>query len=190
MAAPLEIAVRFLDEFGFFSVVLPFIFVFAIVFAILEKTMILGKEKVKDEDKPRTSINAMVAFAVGLFVVAATNVVTIIRESLPMVVLVLVFIISFMLLVGSFIGTGEFSFAESSFWKYFLTILMFIAVIFIFLNAIKTEKGVSWLAYIWNYIVTNWTTGPVVSGLVFLAVIIAAIIFIVWPFKGGKPEGK
>ena len=104
MAAPLEIAVEFLDKFGFFSVVLPFIFVFALVFAILEKTMILGKEK---DEKPKTSIDAMVAFAVALFVVAATNVVAVIRESLPMVVLVLVFIISFMLLVGSFIGSGE-----------------------------------------------------------------------------------
>lgn len=188
MAAPLEIAVKFLDEFGFFSVVLPFIFVFAVVFAILEKTMILGQEGEKEKPKPKTSINAMVAFAVALFVVAATNVVNVIRESLPMVVLVLVFIISFMLLVGTFIGTGEFSFEEGKFWKYFLTIIMFIAVILIFMNAIKTETGVSWLAYVWNYIVTSWATGPVVSGLVFLVVIIAAIIFIVWPW--GKGEEK
>ncbi len=187
MASPLEIAVQFLDDFGFFSVVLPFIFVFAIVFAILEKTLILGKEvRGENKDAPRSSINAMVSFAVALFVVGATNIVSVIRESLPMVVLVLVAIISFMLLAGSFMA-GEFSFDDKPRWKIFLTILMFISVILIFMGVIKTSSGVSWLSFIWNYTLTNWATGPIVSGLVFLVVIVASIFFIVWPFA--KKEG-
>lgn len=188
MVSPLEMAIKFLDDFGFFNVVLPFIFVFAVVFAILEKTLILGKEKIGENEKPRTSINAMVSFAVALFVVAATNIVGIIRESLPMVVLVLVVIISFMLLVGSFMGSGEFSFKDKPFWKYFLTAIMFIAIILIFMNAIKTESGVSWLKYTYSYVIQNWATGPIVSGLVFLIVIIAAIYFIVGPREPKPPE--
>lgn len=189
MAAPLEIALKFLEDFGFFSVVLPFIFVFSVVFAILEKTMILGSES--DKKKPKTSINAMVAFSIALFVVAATNVVQVIRESLPMVVLVLVVIISFMLLAGSFMKSGEFSFEDNKSWKIFLTVLMFISIILIFLNAIKTESGISWLKYILDYVVENWATGPVVSGLIFLIVIVASIYFIVWPIKStGKKEGE
>lgn len=185
MASPLEIAVQFLDDFGFFNVVLPFIFVFAIVFAILEKTLILGKEvRGENKDAPRSSINAMVSFAVALFVVGATNVVAVIKESLPMVVLVLVAIISFMLLAGSFMA-GEFNFEDKPRWKAFLLILMFIAVILIFMGVIKTSSGVSWLSFVWNYTLTNWATGPIVSGLVFLIVIVASIFFIVWPFTSG-----
>jgi len=180
---PLGIALQFLEDFGLFSVVLPFIFVFAIVFAILEKTMILGSEGKKDDPKPKASIDAMVSFVVALFVVAATNIVGIIRESLPMVVLVLIVIISFMLLAGSFMGSGEFSFKDSKFWKIVLTVIMFISVILIFLNAIKTENGVSWLKYAWMYMTQNWATGPIVSGLVFLVVIVAAIYFIVGPHE-------
>ena len=176
---PLGIALQFLEDFGLFSVVLPFIFVFAIVFAILEKTMVLGSEGKKDDPKPKASIDAMVSFVIALFVVAATNVVGIIRESLPMVVLVLVVIISFMLLAGSFMGSGEFSFRQSKFWKIFLTVIMFFSVILIFLNAIKTENGISWLKYAWVYMTQNWATGPIVSGLVFLVVIVGAIYFIV-----------
>lgn len=176
---PLGIALQFLEDFGLFSVVLPFIFVFAIVFAILEKTMVLGSEGKKDDPKPKASIDAMVSFVIALFVVAATNVVGIIRESLPMVVLVLVVIISFMLLAGSFMGSGEFSFRQSKFWKIFLTVIMFFSVILIFLNAIKTENGISWLKYAWMYMTQNWATGPIVSGLVFLVVIVGAIYFIV-----------
>ncbi len=187
MAAPLEIAVKFLDEFGFFSVVLPFIFVFSVVFAILEKTKILGSEGEKGKEKPKTSINAMVAFSVALFVVAATAVVQVIRESLPMIILVLIVIISFMLLAGSFMKSGEFSFEQNKYWKGFLTVLMFIAVILIFMNTIKTKSGVSWLKYVLDYILKNWATGPVVSGIIFLVVIVASIYFIVWPTQG-KPE--
>jgi hypothetical protein len=188
---PLGIALQFLEDFGLFSVVLPFIFVFAIVFAILEKTMILGSEGKKDDPKPKASIDAMVSFVIALFVVAATNIVGIIRESLPMVVLVLIVIISFMLLAGSFMGSGEFSFSDekNKFWRILLTVIMFFSVILIFLNAIKTENGVSWLKYAWMYMTQNWATGPIVSGLVFLVVIVGAIYFIVGPHenKVGEP---
>lgn len=191
MASPLETAVAFLDAFGFFNVILPFIFVFAVMYAILEKTAILGKEKKGDKDVPRSSINAMVSFAVGLFVVGATNVVSVIRESLPMIVLVLIAIVCFLLLAGSFMEAGEFSFAKEEYrnWRIFLTILMFIAVILIFMGVIKTASGVSWLSFIWDYTLTNWATGPVVSGFIFLVVIVASIYFIVWPFGKKSEEG-
>jgi len=188
MVSPLELAIKFLDDFGFFNVVLPFIFVFAVVFAILEKTMILGKEGTGDSAKPRASINAMVSFSVALFVVAATIIVSAIRESLPMVVLVLIVIISFMMLAGSFMGSGEFSFKENKFWRIFLTVLMFVSVILIFMSVIKTDSGVSWLKYSYDYVTSNWATGPVVSGIVFLVIIVASIYFIVWPVKKeGEP---
>ena len=188
---PLGIALQFLEDFGFFNVVLPFIFVFAVVFAILEKTKILGSEGTGDNLKPKTSINAMVSFAVALFVVAATNIVQIIRESLPMVVLVLIVIISFMLLAGSFMGSGEFNFSDDKykFWRIFLTVTMFFSVILIFMSTIKTENGVSWLKYIYTYMMQNWATGPIVSGLVFLIVIVGAIYFIVGP-KNEQPQGE
>jgi hypothetical protein len=186
MVSPLEVAIKFLDDFGFFNVVLPFILVFAIVFAILEKTMILGSEGEKDKKKPRTSINSMVAFAVALFVVAATSVVSIIRESLPMIVLILIIVICFLLLAGSFMASEEFSFKDRPFWKVTLTAIMFIAVILVFMGVIKTASGESWLSYAWNYMLKTWATGPVISGIVFLIVIVASIYFIV----GLKPSGK
>jgi len=96
MASILTDALVFLESFGFFDVVLPFLLVFTLVFAILEKTKILGV----NDDTAKTAkknINAMVAFAIGLFVVLATQVVQVIKESLPLVALVLVIIISLLL---------------------------------------------------------------------------------------------
>ena len=122
MPSPLEIAVNFLKDFGFFDILLPFLLVFTIVFAILEKTMILGQEN----NKPKKNINAMVAFSIALFVVAASNIVAVLQQSLPMVTLVLIVIVSFMLLMGSFMGTGEFSFKDYKYTKYFLVFFLIV----------------------------------------------------------------
>ena len=63
-------------------------------------------------------------------------------------------------------------------------IIFFIAIIGIFLQAIKTD-GVSVLEIIFGYVVTNFG-GAVIGGLIMLVVIIAAI----WLVVRGKEEEK
>ena len=184
MASPLEIAINFLRDFGFFDVVLPFLLVFTIVFAILEKTMILGSEN----NKPKKNLNSMVAFAMALFVIAASNVVSILQQSLPLVTLVLIVILSFMLLMGSFMGSGEFSFKNYKYTKYFLVLFLIVSISLIFLNAIKSRSGSSVLDNILDYLKENWFTGPVFSGLVFLAIIVLVIIYVLDVFPGASGD--
>ena len=190
MASPLEIAVNFLKDFGFFDIVLPFLLVFTIVFAILEKTMILGKEKIGSEEKPKKNLNSMVAFAIALFVVAASNIVAVLQESLPMITLVLIILISLMLLVGSFVGNEEFSFKNDKFMKGFLVFLVIIGVAGIFMSAIKTDSGDSVLKVVIDYIKENWFTGPLFSGLVFLVIIVLVILYVLDAFPSFGSESK
>ncbi|MBS3171075.1 hypothetical protein J4449_00520 [Candidatus Woesearchaeota archaeon] len=182
MPSPLEIAVNFLKDFGFFDILLPFLLVFTIVFAILEKTMILGQEN----NKPKKNINAMVAFSIALFVVAASNIVAVLQQSLPMVTLVLIVIVSFMLLMGSFMGTGEFSFKDYKYTKYFLVFFLIVGISLIFLGAIESENGDSWLRVIWDYVQENWFTGPAFSGIIFLIIIVLVIIYVLDAFPGAE----
>ena len=91
MAAPLVEAMEFLKDFGFYDVVLPFLLIFTIVFAVLQKTEVLGQKK---------NIDSMVAFAIALFFVAAPKVVEAVQFSIPRVAMVLVVLMSLMLLVG------------------------------------------------------------------------------------------
>ena len=44
MASTLQNAIEFFKAFGLFDIVLPFLLVFTIIYAILEKTRILGHE--------------------------------------------------------------------------------------------------------------------------------------------------
>lgn len=187
MTSPLGIAIQFLEDFGFFDIILPFLLVFTLIYAILEKTKILGTEKVGDKEVPRRNINSMAAFATAMMVVAAGQVVDIMRHALPMIILVLVAIISFMMLAGSLMGSKEFSFEKETRWKVFLTITLFISVILIFLGVIKHKSGETWLSIIWEYIKVNWTSGPLISSVLFLGVILLVMWYVMKP-SGGKSE--
>src|SRR3989344_8350200 len=101
MASALGNAIEFLRNFGLFDVILPFLLVFTITFAILEKTKILGHDK---EKNPKKNLDAMVAFTIAFFVVAASNIVQAIQVSLPAISMVLLIVVVFMLLLGSIAG--------------------------------------------------------------------------------------
>ena len=92
-----------LERWGLTDVLLPFLLIFVIFFAILQKTKILGEGK--------KNLNVVVALVVGLLVVVphVTNrfppdadPVVIINEALPQVSLVLVAIIFLLILIGVF----------------------------------------------------------------------------------------
>ena len=174
MAAPLSNAIDFLRDFGFFDIVLPFLLTFALMFAILQKTKILGEKK---------ELDAMVAFVVGMLVTGTNKVVTIINDALPNIVVLVVGIIGFLILVGTFYKEGTFDFTTTH-TKYVagLSAALFLAIIAIFFNAIRTETGYTWLEVILKYVFENFT-GTVVTSIVFLIVVIGAIYFIVGDTK-------
>jgi len=187
MVTPLGKAIEFFREFGLFDVVLPFILVFTIVFAILEKTRILGTLKTKDGEIPNKNLNSMVAFVVGLLVVATANVVRTINESLPNVVMLIVASVSFLLMIGVFLKTEELDFAgKHGNWYKFFMVIMFIFVIGIFLNSIYDASGNSYLEIALFFLITEWSSA-VVTSVVFLAVIIGTILYIT---RSGSKEKK
>ena len=178
MVSPLESAINFFKEFGLFSVVLPFLLVFTIVFAILEKTKVLGTEGKKDEEHPKRQLNAMVAFVIGMLVVATNQIVTAINKALPNVVLLTISIICFLMLVGVFYKTGELDFAgKHSAWTKYLIIVVFIILVLIFANSIQKTENQSYLDFVLSYVIENFN-GTVVTSIIFLIVAIAAIIYV------------
>ncbi|MFH0752814.1 MAG: hypothetical protein V1914_04445 [archaeon] len=177
MPTALGSAIEFLEEFGFFDVILPFLLVFTIVFGILEKTRIFGVEKVGEKEYPKKGINSMIAFVIAFFVVAAREVVASIQVSIPQVVLVLLLLISFMLLVGVFMGDKQFNLEDKHKWVAFLMVVIFLLVIMIFINSF------GWLQPVIDYFMeSTYLLVP----LIFLIVIIIAVMYVV----GGKPKEK
>ena len=171
-------ALDFMKEFGIFDVILPFLLVFAVVFGILEKTKILGEEKIGKETYPRKNLNAIVAFVMAMLVVAATKIVGVINVALPKISLLIIVALSFLLMIGIFMKPDNTLYDKlNGKWLAFLMIVMFMAVILIFLSVIPANENQSWLGYAFDYTVEFWS-GTLVATIVLLAVVIWAILYI------------
>jgi len=159
-----------LADMGVLEVLLPFILVFTIVFAVLQKTKILGDEN----GKPRKNFNAVIALVMGLAVVIPhvigsypspeSDIVLIINNALPNVSIVLVAVIMMLLIMGVF--GGEVNIAGSSLagWAVLFAI---VATLVIFANAANWFVLPGWLDFLNN----SETQALVVVILVFALII-------------------
>lgn len=180
--------IDFFNKIGIYDVVLPFVLVFTIVFAILEKTRVFGTDEIEGVKYSKKNINSMVAFVVGFLVVASTKLVALINEAMANVAVLLLVSICFLLLIGSFYKEGEGVFLEGG-WKILFMIIMFIGVALIFLHAVRTEDGDSWLEWAWDWLVDNWSTNAAAS-IILVIVVIVVMLFVVYEKKpqGAKKE--
>ena len=162
--------ITFLDQIGIYDVVLPFLLVFTIIFAILEKTSIFGHETINGVSYTKKNLNSMVAFVIAFLVVASSRLVATINEALANVVLLLLLSISFLMLVGSFYKEGE-DVALTGKWRTFFMTAMFIGILVIFLHAIRTSDGESFLVWLWEYLSDYWTTNFVATIILLIFII-------------------
>lgn len=181
-------AISFFDKLGIYDVVLPFLLVFTIMFAILEKTSILGVVKAGGVEYSKKNLNAMVAFIVAFIVIASSKLVTAINESLGRIFLLLLVSISFLLLIGSFYHHEEKVLLEGG-WRKMFMVLMFIGVILIFMDSIKLDSGESWLEWLWTFLKGNWAANYTAS-IILIIVFILAILFITWERKPKESKKK
>ena len=190
MVSTLQGALDFFREFGLFDVVLPFLLVFAVIFAILEKTRILGADGPEGTAVPKHSLNSTVAFVVAMLVVATNKVVTAINTALPNVVLLVVFVIAFLMLAGMFYQEGKFDFAaQYTTSTKILVALLFVAILLIFADAVPYKNtGESWLEVFWDYIINNYSS-TVVGSIVMLIILVLSVLYVTGAFSG-RQQGQ
>jgi preprotein translocase subunit SecY len=182
--------IGFFERIGIYDVVLPFLLTFTLVFAIFEKSKVLGIEKGKEGEYTRKNLNAMAAFVVAFMVVASSKLVeTITRISSNVVVLILLGV-CYMLMVGTFWVPGKDEEKQpwmglTGGWKTTFSIIMFIGIVFIFLDAIRNDAGVSWLDQLLNYLGQFWTSTAVAA----IILIIFLIVFVAVMVREPKEEG-
>lgn len=181
MATALGNVVQFFESVGIYEVVLPFLLVFTIVYALFERTKVLGTEK---DGMPKKNLNAMVAFVTAFFVIASSQLVeTITKVSSNMVVLLLM-VVFLLLLISSFYTKEELEkggVADKT-QKTIFIIVVSLGIIFIFMDAIKTKTGVTWLDYAFDYMRNYWTS----TGVASILLIIFIIAFIMWVTREKK----
>ena len=181
MATPFREVIEFFDSIGLFDVVLPFLLVFTIIFAILEKTKVLGTEDIDGKKYTKKNLNAIASFVMAFLVVASSQLVEIITKVSANAVVVLFLSVLFLLLVGSFYKEGEPVFLEGG-WKVVFMIIVFVAILGIFLDAIKSPDGRTWLQRMLDF---TGTGGDELAGSIVLLALI--VLFIIYATKESAP---
>ena len=159
-----------LESWGLTDVLLPFLLIFTIIFAVLQKSKILGKDK--------KQFNVIIALVIALSVViphvtgsypADFDVVEIINLLLPQIALIGVILIMVLILLGIFAPA-------SATW---IAVAGAIIVFFLFLGTTNYLYGLEWLSDFFG------------EDVISLAVMILVFGIIIWfvtsePSKGEK----
>ena len=118
-----------LERIGFVDAVLPFLLIFTVMFAMLQKTKVLGDGK--------KNFNAIIAIIIGLLVViphvthrypADGDPVEILNNALPQVSLVIVAVIFLLILIGVFGQESVFLGLAAPGWVMFISIGIILAI--------------------------------------------------------------
>lgn len=172
----LEEFIRILDSWGLTDVMLPFLLIFVVIFALMAKTRILGEDKKK--------YNLVVALVIALLVVIPhvlnyypdeADVVEIMNQALPQVSLIAVAVIMLLILVGLFGGEAKWMGSSLSGW---IAIVAFITILIIF-------GGAAGWWYDWNWFYNFF-------GVETVAIIVMILVFaiIVWWVTRGEGKEK
>lgn len=179
---------EFFKELGVYDVVLPFILVFTIMFAILERTKVFGTEKgPKDTEYTKKNLNAMVSFVIAFMVVASSKLVETITKVSSEIVVLLLLVVFFLMLIASFRSHEELSkgkLLEEKVWRTGFMIVIAVCIVFIFLDAIVAEDGRTWLEVFWDWLSGFYTDAAVAA----IVLIIAVILFMYWVTKAPKSD--
>lgn len=168
-----------LTSWGVVEFLLPFLLVFVIVYATLQKTKILGEG--------RKNFNVVLAFLMGLAVIiphytgwyTTFDPVLVINRALPQVSIILVAIIMVLLIIGVFGNEVDIAGHPLSGW---VVIFAVVAVVVIFGGALNWFPLPYWL---------TWVLTPDMQALIIMILIFGIIIyFITKEPKEQKEERK
>tara|TARA_Y100000034_G_scaffold132739_1_gene196459 strand:- start:1195 stop:1758 length:564 start_codon:yes stop_codon:yes gene_type:complete len=134
----MENALQLIADFGFFNIVLPFIFVYALVYGVLIKVDIFDFSS--DQGK---NVTAIVSLASAFFVIAATDVVDLMLGVIPQATFMLVVILFGLMIFGMLgIGEGQLLGSDSMFGRFkWLAGLVLITVFMLMVDA-GTPNGI------------------------------------------------
>jgi hypothetical protein len=159
--ALIDTMIRYFQTYGVLDFILPFILVFTITYAVLQKAKILGADK--------KNFNVIIALVLGLLFVVphilgtyplGYDPVQVLNETLPSISLVAVAAVMLLLLLGIF-GTGVLAAA-----KPIIAIIAIIFVTYIFGASLNFWRGPYDIFYWWTTETTELLLIILVFGLI------------------------
>jgi hypothetical protein len=163
-----------LTSFFAVRVVYPFLLVFTLLFAVLQKSKILGDEK--------SQIDALVALSIALIVVAFSWSTNIIINLMPFLAVSLVILLVFMILFGFVASTNEDGLKMPPFVKWGITILIVLALVIAVLISTGQWDRVYYALFF------DYGENTLLSNIVLLVIVAGAIAAVVMPGMKKKKD--
>ncbi|HIH05526.1 TPA: hypothetical protein HA281_04285 [Candidatus Woesearchaeota archaeon] len=157
-----------LERAGFVDVVLPFLLIFTIMYAVFQKTHILGEKK--------KNFNAVVSLIIALLVVIPhvtrryppdSDPITILNNAIPQVSLIIVAVIFLLILIGVFGQEKVFLGLAAPGWVMFISIIIIVAI-FGGSAGWWDGKFEQWMIYYFGPDAIAWVVIILVFGLIFM----------------------
>jgi len=159
---------NFLTYPVFTDIILPFLLIFTVIFAILEKSKLLGEGK--------SQVNAIMGFVAAAIVIAFSNAVNIINQMTVFMVIVLMTLFVFMIIYGFAHGPSEKGDILGKGVKTVIGVIAFVGVV----AAVLIFSGY------WDKVYDFFTSSEIGANIVFLLLVVAAIVAVV--YKKGESK--
>ena len=162
----------FMSEFAVY-IIYPFLLVFTLIFAILQKSKILGDDK--------RQIDAIISLAIALIVVSFSWATGIIVDLMPFLAVSIVVLLVFMILFGFVASTKDegLKLPQWLIWSFFVLIVLFIVIVILVVTG-------QW-DYVYNSLFVGGQPSNILSNI-FLLFIIGAALAVVF-LSGKKSKG-
>jgi len=151
----------------FVETILPFLLIFTLVFAILQKSKFLGEGK--------RQLDAIIALAVALIVISFAQAVGIILQLIPFLAVSIVVLLVLFLLLGAF--------WKDSIPKGYATFLAAIVTIAVAVAVMYFTGAWEWML---DIITGKTGDSEIIANVIFVIIIVAAVTVVVWKGKDKK----
>ncbi len=146
----------------FVETILPFVLIFTIVFAVLQKSKIFGEDK--------RQIDSIVALVFGILVISFAQAVGVILQLIPFLAVSLIVILVLMILMGSFSTEEKFKFPKP------LNIILIVLVVLAVVAAVVYASGLG--NYLIDFLFFAGATG-ILANIIFIGTIVGAVIAVI-----------
>jgi len=153
-------------------VIYPFLLVFTLVFAVLQKSKILGDDK--------KQVDSLVALSIALIVIAFSWSTDVIINLMPFLAVSLVILLVFMILYGFVASVDDKGLELHSGIKWGIFALIVIALIIMVLLVTGQWERIYYSLFI------DYSGNSVLSNIILLVIVLGAMAVVIFPFRGGK----
>jgi lysylphosphatidylglycerol synthetase-like protein (DUF2156 family) len=176
-----------LERIGVMDVILPFLLIFTLLYAILEKTKVLGTEKIGNAEVSKKSANALVAFVIAFIVVGTPQLIPSLNKFISYVAILMVLIILFVMVITIFYyNDKDDKFEYSKNMRSLLVGVAGVTVLVIFLFAFNFIDKITELI---DKFKSLGSFNPETMGIVIMLVVLGgAIFFVVSPPKKSSED--